>query len=207
MHIHRRIASLSHIVSLPSLPQPPSTLTLHERLCGGFGEERVTHIWTATINCQPIITKIFDPLYFVDPDNGMDPFPLIDFSVYCEVKLTTGSLLSRGNCMVYVLLLEHITGGDVHYLVPDSTIPSLCLAHHTALIDAAVNIFYDILMCSIKQRDMAPCNLIIQPPRQQGAPFCDKGDCPIHFYINPSNVKSVMIDLEGSKLWDPSPGC
>ncbi|KAK0466485.1 hypothetical protein IW261DRAFT_1294338, partial [Armillaria novae-zelandiae] len=126
-----------------------------------------------------IIAKIFDPLYFIDPYKGTDPFPLLDLSVSCKAeaycrlasfqgtqvpqccRLFVSPLPSQGNCTVYILLLEQVAGQDMRYLVPAPTSPSLCLAHCTAIVDAAVNVFYDILMCSVKQRDMAPCNLII----------------------------------------------
>ncbi len=52
---------------------------------------------------------------------------------------------------------------------------------------------------------MAPRNLIIRPPKRSGgAPFCVKDDCPVHFTVDPDNVESVMIDFEGSELWDPN---
>ncbi|KAK0477152.1 hypothetical protein EDD18DRAFT_1337990 [Armillaria luteobubalina] len=215
------LASLSHIVPLPSSTHPSSTLTLHEKLCGGFREERVTHVWTATMDAQPVIAKIFDPLYFIDPYEGTDPFPLVDLSVSCEAEayrrlaplqgtqvprclgLFVSPLPSQGNRSVYVLLLEHVAGQDVRYLVPESTIPSLCLAHRTAIVDAAVNVFYDILMCGVKQRDMAPRNVIIRPPKPSAAPFCDQEDCPVHFSVDADDIQSVMIDFEGSELWDP----
>ncbi|KAK0486782.1 hypothetical protein EDD18DRAFT_1425322 [Armillaria luteobubalina] len=176
------LTALTHIISLPSLTQPLSMLTLHKKLCGGFCEEHVTHVWTATMDAQPIVAKIFDPLYFIDPYKGMDPFPVIDLSVSRKVEayrwltplqgiqvlrclgLFVSLLPSQGNLMVYVLLLEHVAGQDVHYLVPDSTIHSLCLAYHTTIVNVAVTVFYDIIMCGIKQHDMVPCNLIIWPP-------------------------------------------
>ncbi len=216
------LASLTHLVPLPPSPHSPSTLTLHQKLCGGFREERVTHVWTATHASQPVIAKIFDPLYFIDPYEGTDPFPLVDLSVSREAEayrrlaplqgtqvprclgLFVSPLLSQGNRTVYVLLLAHIAGQDVRYLVPAPTSPSLCLAHRSAIIDAAVSVFYDILMCGVKQRDMAPRNLIIRPPsRDDNAPFCDKEDCPVRFAVDPDHVESVMIDFEGSELWDP----
>ncbi len=98
MHVHARIpsllektsglylASLTHLVRLPPSPHSPSTLTLHQKLCGGFREERVTHVWTATHASQPVIAKIFDPLYFIDPYEGTDPFPLVDLSVSREAE-------------------------------------------------------------------------------------------------------------------------
>ncbi|KAK0448193.1 hypothetical protein EV421DRAFT_1786246 [Armillaria borealis] len=216
------LASLTHIVPLP--PSVPSTLTLHQKLCGGFREERVTHVWTAThASQQPVIAKIFDPLYFIDPYEGTDPFPLLDLSVSREAEayrrlaplqgtqvprclgLFISPLPSQGNRTVYVLLLEHVAGQDVRYLVPAPTSPSLCLAHRAAIVDAAVNVFFDILMCGVKQRDMAPRNLIIRPPRRGGsAPFCNKECCPVRFAVDPDNVESVMIDFEGSELWDPN---
>ncbi len=216
------LASLTHIVPLPSSPQPPSTLTLHQKLCGGFREERVTHVWTATLDSQPVIAKIFDPLYFIDPYEGTDPFPLLDLSVSREAEayrrlaplqgtkvprclgLFVSPLPSQANHTMYVLLLEHVASQDVRYLVPAHTSPSLCLPHRAAVVDAAVNVFYDILMCGVKQRDMAPRNLIIRPPsRGCSASFCEKEDCPVQFSVDPNNVESVMIDFEGSELWDP----
>ncbi|KAK0467679.1 hypothetical protein IW261DRAFT_1407026 [Armillaria novae-zelandiae] len=215
------LVSLSHIVPLPPSTEPPATLTLHEKLCGGFREERVTHVWTATVGSQSVIAKIFDPLYFIDPYEGTDPFPLLDLSVSREAEayrrlaplqgaqvprcrgLFVSPLPSQGNRTVYVLLLEHIAGQDVRYLVPASKAPSLCLSHRTTIVDAAVNVFYDILMCGVKQRDMAPRNLIIRPPKPGGAAFCDKEDCPVRCSVDPGDVESVMIDFEGSELWDP----
>lgn len=106
---------------------------------------------------------------------------------------------------MYVLLLEHVAGQDVRYLIPAPTSTSLCPAHRASIVDAAVNVFYDILMCGVKQRDMAPRILIIRPPKRSGgAPFCVKDDCPVHFTVDPDNVESVMIDFEGSELWDPN---
>ncbi|KAK0471750.1 hypothetical protein IW261DRAFT_1666841 [Armillaria novae-zelandiae] len=173
------LASLSHIVPLPSSTEPPAMLTLHEKLCRGFREECVTHVWTATVDSQPVIAKIFDPLYFIDPYEGTDPFPLLDLSVSREAEayrrpaplqgtqvqcrgLFVSPLPLQGNRTVYVLLLEHVAGQDVRYLVPASTSPSLCLAHRNAIVDAAITVFSDILMCGVKQRDMAPRNLIIR---------------------------------------------
>ncbi|KAK0209931.1 hypothetical protein IW262DRAFT_1468272 [Armillaria fumosa] len=72
-----------------------------------------------------------------------------------------------------------------------------------SMADTAVPTFYNILMCGIKQCNMAPHNLIIWLSKCASAPFCDKEDCPIHFSINPDNVESMMIDFEGSELWDP----
>ncbi|KAK0471744.1 hypothetical protein IW261DRAFT_1301306, partial [Armillaria novae-zelandiae] len=130
------------------------------------------------LDSQPVMAKIFDPLYFIDPDKGTDPFPLLDLCVSHEAKayrwlaplqgtqvlrcrgLFISMLPSQGNHTMYVLL-EHVPGQDVCYLVPAPTSPSLCLAHRTAIVDAALNVFYDILMCGVKQRDMAPRNLII----------------------------------------------
>ncbi|KAK0467675.1 hypothetical protein IW261DRAFT_1612916 [Armillaria novae-zelandiae] len=190
------LASLSRIVPLLSSTEPPATLTLHEKLCRGFHEEHVTHVWTATLDSQPIIAKIFDPLYFIDPYKGTDPFPLLDLS--CR-GLFLSPLPSQGNRTVYILLLEHVAGQDMHYLVPAPVSPSLCLAHHTAIVD----VFYDILMCGVKQHDMAPRNLIIWPPKRGGIPFCDKENCPVCCSVDPDHVESVMIDFEGSELWDP----
>ncbi|KAK0471738.1 hypothetical protein IW261DRAFT_1294461, partial [Armillaria novae-zelandiae] len=125
-----------------------------------------------------VIAKIFDPVYFIDPYESTDPFPLLDPSVSREAEahrrlaplqgtqvprcrgLFVSPLPSQGNRTVYVLL-EHVAGQDVRYLVPAPVSPSLCLAHRTAIVDAAVNVFYDLLMCGVKQRDMAPRNLII----------------------------------------------
>ncbi|KAK0481073.1 hypothetical protein EDD18DRAFT_1363311 [Armillaria luteobubalina] len=215
------LTSLSHIVPLLSSIKPLSMLTLHEKLCGGFHKECVIHVRTATVDSQLVIAKIFDPLYFINPYEGMDPFPLINLSVsckdeaYCRLAHLQGTqilwslrlfillLPMQGNCTVHILLLENVTGQDVHYLVPDSLIPPLCLAHCTAMVNATITVFYDILMCGVKQCNMAPCSLIICPPKHGGASFCDKGDCPVHFSIDPDNVKSVMIDFEGSELWDP----
>ncbi|KAK0466486.1 hypothetical protein IW261DRAFT_1295393, partial [Armillaria novae-zelandiae] len=144
-----------------------------------------------------IIAKIFDPLYFIDPYEGTDPFPLLDLSVSRQAKayrwlasfqgthvprchgLFISPLPSQGNHTVYVLLLEQVAGQDMCYLVSAPTSPSLCLAHCTAIVDAAINVFYDILMCSVKQRDIAPCNLIIRPPKHGGIPLCDKENCPV----------------------------
>ncbi|KAK0481080.1 hypothetical protein EDD18DRAFT_1436519 [Armillaria luteobubalina] len=158
---------------------------------------------------QPWTLNTSSPRYSIcytslTPMEAQTHFPLLTSLSPVKLKLTASSPLSKGNCMVYVLLLEHVAGEDMCYLVQDSTIPSLCLAHRTAIIDAAINDFYDILMCSIKQHDMAPRNLIIWPPRHCSAPFCSKGDCPICFSINPDNVESIMIDFEGSELWDPN---
>ncbi len=71
-------ASLSYLV--PLSPLIPSTLTLHEKLCGGFRKERVTHA------SQPVIAKIFNPLYFIDPYEGTNPFSLLDLSVSHEAE-------------------------------------------------------------------------------------------------------------------------
>ncbi|KAK0467665.1 hypothetical protein IW261DRAFT_1426416 [Armillaria novae-zelandiae] len=178
------LASLAHIVPLPSSTQPPSMLTLHEKLCGGFREERVTHVWTATVDSQPVIAKIFDPLYFIDPYEGTDPFPLLDLSVSREAKAyrrpapLQGIQVPRALCLAITFAGKphrHVAGQDVRYLVPASTSPSLCLAHRTAIIDAAITIFSDILM----------------------------EDCPVHCSVDADNVESVMIDFEGSELWDP----
>ncbi|PBK80070.1 hypothetical protein ARMGADRAFT_93497 [Armillaria gallica] len=215
------LASLTHLVPLP--PSVPSSLTLHEKHCEGLCEECVTHVWTATHASQPVIAKIFDPLYFIDPYEGTDPFPFLDLSVSREAEgyrqlaplhgtkvlrclgLLVSPLPSQGNRTVYVLLLEHVAGQDVRYLIPAPTSTSLCPAHRASIVDAAVNVFYDILMCGVKQRDMAPRNLIIRPPKcSGGAPFCVKDDCPVHFTVDPDNVESVMIDFEGSELWDPN---
>ncbi|KAK0466479.1 hypothetical protein IW261DRAFT_1296066, partial [Armillaria novae-zelandiae] len=131
------------------------------------------------VDSQPVIAKIFHPLYFIDPYEGTDPFPLLELSISRKAEayrrlaplqgtqvpwcrgLFISLLPSQGNCTVYILLLEHVPGQDVRYLIPAPTSPSLCLAHCTAIVDAAVNVFYDILMCGVKQRDMAPRNLII----------------------------------------------
>ncbi len=196
------LASLTHLVPLP--PSIPSSLSLHEKLCGGFREERVTHVWTATHASQPVIAKIFDPLYFIDPYDGTDPFPLLDLSVsrvaeaYRQLAplhgtkvlrclgLLVSPLPSQGNCTVYVLLLEHVAGQDVRYLIPAPTSTSLCPAHRASIVDAAVNVFYVILMCGGKQRDMEPRNLIIRSPKRSGgAPFCVKYDCPVHLQLIP----------------------
>ncbi|KAK0471735.1 hypothetical protein IW261DRAFT_1302475, partial [Armillaria novae-zelandiae] len=126
-----------------------------------------------------VIAKIFDPLYFIDPYEGTDPFPLRDLSVSHEAEayrrlaplqgtqvprccgLFLSPLPSQGSRTMYVLLLEHVAGQDVCYLVPTSVSPFLCLAHRMAIVNAAINVFYNILMCGVKQRDMAPRNHII----------------------------------------------
>ncbi|KAK0201328.1 hypothetical protein DFS33DRAFT_1359054 [Desarmillaria ectypa] len=228
-------ASITHRIPLPPDTQPSETIALRKKLCGGFREERVTHVWTATRGGEGgemVIAKIFDPLYFIDPYEGTDPFPFVDLSVSREVEayrrlqslqgtqvprflgLFVSSLPSQGNRTIYVLLLEYVVGQDVRYLVPsptsdsppdsEDTVKHLCSAHRSAIVDAAVNVFYDILMCGVKQRDMAPRNVIIRPPRRGGGPFCAKEDCPVRFSVDASNVESVMIDFEGSELWDPN---
>ncbi len=51
---------------------------------------------------------------------------------------------------------------------------------------------------------MALWNLIIWPPKCGcSTPFFDKEDCPVRFSVDPDNLKSMMIDFEGSELWDP----
>ncbi|KAK0226859.1 hypothetical protein EDD85DRAFT_795176 [Armillaria nabsnona] len=174
------LASLSHIV--PLTPSAPSSLTLHQKLCDGFCEERVAHVWTATHASQPIIAKIFDPLYFINPYEGTDPFPLLDLSV-------SHPAAPQALCLAATL------PGKLHRVHPPPR------THHGS---RSVNVFYDILMCRVKQRDIAPQNLIIRPPsRGCTAPFCDKDDCPVQFSVDPDNVESVMIDFEGAELWDP----
>ncbi|KAG7439297.1 uncharacterized protein BT62DRAFT_939121 [Guyanagaster necrorhizus] len=221
-------ASMTHRISLPTYAHPSSPIVLREKLCGGFREGRVTHVWTATRAGETVIAKIFDPLYFIDPYEGTDPFPFVDLSVSREVEayhrleplqgtrvprflgLFVSPLPTQGNRTVYVLLLEHVAGQDVRYLVPPPTsdsdpdkVENLCSAHRSAIVDSAVNVFFDILMCGVKQRDMAPRNVIIRPPRHRGDAFCAKEDCPVRFSVDASNVESVMIDFEGSELWDP----
>ncbi|KAK0442528.1 uncharacterized protein EV420DRAFT_1077386 [Desarmillaria tabescens] len=227
-------ASLTHRIPIPPSSQPSETIVLCEKLCGGFREERVTHVWTATRGAegQTVIAKIFDPLYFIDPYEGTDPFPFVDLSVSREVEayrrleslqgtkvpqflgLFVSPSPSQGNRTVYVLLLEYVPGKDVRYLVPsptsdsppdsEDTVTKLCPTHRSSIVNAAVTVFYDILMSGVKQRDMAPRNLIIRPPlRGGGNPFCDKEDCPVRFAVDPADVQSVMIDFEGSELWDP----
>ncbi|KAK0482940.1 hypothetical protein EDD18DRAFT_1362354 [Armillaria luteobubalina] len=128
------------------------------------------------------------------------PFPFLNLSVSCKAEAYHWLAPLQGDHTMYILLIKHVTGHDVCHLIPDSTIPSLCLAHCMAIVNVAVTVFYDILMCSVKQHDMAPCNLIIWLPKNcSSAPFCQQEQCPIHCSVDPDNAKSVMIDIEESR--------
>ncbi|KAK0462923.1 uncharacterized protein EV420DRAFT_1639011 [Desarmillaria tabescens] len=79
---------LADRIHLP--PSPPLTITLSQRLCGGI-REHVTHVWTATSSSSPkdtpstIVAKFYDPLYFCDEYDNVDPLRLAAWSA-CEPK-------------------------------------------------------------------------------------------------------------------------
>ncbi len=136
MHVHPRIPlpreNIQPIHCLPHAHCLPSCLSpLHPKpapkLSSGSHKECVMHVWTATLDSQQsIIAKISDPLYFIDPYKGTDPFPLLNLSVshkaeaYCELAPLQGMQVlqcirlfvlpfpSQGNRTMYILLLKHV---------------------------------------------------------------------------------------------------
>ncbi|KAK0462921.1 uncharacterized protein EV420DRAFT_1144992 [Desarmillaria tabescens] len=134
------VYALSLANHIPFPPSPSLSITLSDRLSGGI-REHITHVWTARTSSPipektptTVIAKFYDPLYFHDEYESIDPLRLATRSAASEVKayemLQSLQGISIPRCLglyataipeqdgrtVYVLLLELVAGKGLHYL-------------------------------------------------------------------------------------------
>lgn len=218
------------------IPVPPSSslsTTLSESLCGGV-RDHVTHVWTASSSSttsngsETVVAKFYDPLYFHDEYDSVDPLRLVAWSVASEVKAYEMLQSLQGICIprclglyataiteqdgrtVYVLLLECVAGADLRYLCEDGhrdeiVADFLCQRHREAIFATLVQLTMDFLNLGVLQDDLAPRNIIIRPLAHPG-PFCADERCPARFRIDVDDVRAVMVDFERVQIeYPPNP--
>ncbi|KAK0194727.1 hypothetical protein F5146DRAFT_1037259 [Armillaria mellea] len=214
--------SLANRIRLPL--SPSLSITLSDKLCGGI-REHVTHVWTACTSSPTsenvssiVVAKFYDPLYFHDEYDSIDPLRLAARSVASEVKayemLQSFQGISVPRCLglyattipeqdgrtVYVLLLEFVTGKDLRYLSEDGDgedimADYLCERHREAMFAPLFQLMMDFRDLGVCQDDLAPRNIIIRPPARPG-PFCSNECCPARFEVDIDDVRAVMVDFE-----------
>ncbi len=221
------LANRIHPLSSPSL-----SITLSDRRCGGI-REHITHVWAAHTSSptledasNTVIAKFYDPLYFHDEYESVDPLRLAVQSVASEVK-AYGMLQSlQGICIprclglyataipqqngrtVYVLLLELVAGKGLQYLCEtgdedgDVLGDYLCENHREAIFATMFRLALNFVSRGVFHADWAPRNVIIRPPARPG-PFCCDEHCPARFEIDADDVGATMIDFERVYLEDP----
>ncbi|SJL08683.1 uncharacterized protein ARMOST_12052 [Armillaria ostoyae] len=216
---------LADRIHLP--PSPSLTITLSQHLCGRI-REHVTRIWTATSSSTPpstVIAKFYDPLYFRDTYDNIDPLRLAAWSAASEVRAYEKLQSLQGNCIprcfglyatalpeqegrtVYVLLLEHVTGKDLRYLcekgddMDEIVADYLCEKHRDAIFSTVFWLAMDFIQLGVSQSDLAPRNTIIRPPVRRG-PFCSTERCPARHEIDTEDVQAVMVDFERVVFYD-----
>ncbi|KAJ7186603.1 hypothetical protein C8R46DRAFT_1341958 [Mycena filopes] len=217
---------------IPYREQPdPDALILETELAPGNREERPVQVWSARLQSSQdlLVARIYDPLYF--DVNYLDRFAHIDRAVaieheaYSRVASYGGILIphfvglfvaeipgSLGPRHVYVILLRHIPGRDVHEIMDHGVGSRTCIEHQAAIIDAAARILYQLFQFGVSPRDLKDNNTILQLPESPAAEdFCATPDCPfrnlirIDFSFDPSSPappshpyapQALLIDLE-----------
>ncbi|PBK70405.1 hypothetical protein ARMSODRAFT_110945 [Armillaria solidipes] len=218
---------LADRIHLP--PSPSLTITLSQHLCGRI-REHVTHVWTATPSSTPpstVIAKFYDPLYFRDTYENIDPLRLAAWSAASEVRAYEKLQSLQGTCIprclglyatalpeqegrtVHVLLLEHVTGKDLRYLcekgddMDEIVADYLCEKHRDAIFSTIFRLAIAFLNLGVSHGDLAPRNVIIRPPGRRG-PFCPTECCPARHEIDTEDVRAVMVDFEKVAFIDPN---
>ncbi|KAK0421773.1 hypothetical protein EV421DRAFT_1831717 [Armillaria borealis] len=220
------LANRMHLPSSPSL-----SITLSDTLCGGI-REHITHVWVAHPSSPTLertdIAKFYDPVYFLDEYESVDPLRLAARSVANEVKAYEMLQSFQGICIprclglyatvipeqdgrtIYVLLLELVAGKDLRYLCEDVEREAivadyLCERHCEAIFTTLCRLMMDFMDLGVLQDDLAPRNVIIRPPARPG-PFCSDERCPARFEIDTDDVRAVMVDFERIRIkYPPNP--
>ncbi|SJL08702.1 uncharacterized protein ARMOST_12071 [Armillaria ostoyae] len=222
--------SLANRIHLPT--SPPLSITLSDRRCGGI-REHITHVWAAHTSSPTledasttVIAKFYDPLYFHDEYESIDPLRLSAQSVASEVKayemlqplqgisvprvigLYATAIPQQNGRTVYVLLLELVAGKGLQYLCEtgdedgDVLGDYLCENHREAIFATMFRLALDFASRGAFHADWAPRNVIIRPPARPG-PFCCDEYCPARFEIDADDAGAVIIDFERVYLEDP----
>ncbi|PBK87280.1 hypothetical protein ARMGADRAFT_1034852 [Armillaria gallica] len=228
------LANRIHPLSSPSL-----SITLSDRRCGGI-REHITHVWAAHTSSPTledasttVIAKFYDPLYFHDEYESVDPLCLAAQSVASEVKAYEMLLSLQGICIprclglyataipqqdgrtAYVLLSELVAGKGLQYLCETGdedgdtgdedgdVLGDYLCENHREAIFATMF----RLALDFVSRGVFHADWapgnVIIRPPARPGPFCCDEHCPARFEIDADDVGATMIDFERVYLEDP----
>lgn len=180
---------------------------------------------TATTYPTLLTAKIFDPI-FIDSGDAeyADPFSLRDLSVSREVDAYRrleplqgtrvprfyghfiAPLPSQHNRTVNVILMEYVQGTDLRILVPLEVAETVCSVHKDAVIDAALDYFFEILALGVSLSDMQPRNVVLRHQEHgTGKPHCTTANCPLRLEVDCEDLHMVMVDFEMVEFIEPDP--
>jgi len=100
-------------------------------------------------------------------------------------------LPSQQSRTVNIVLMEYIPAPDLLRLVPPDVAGTVCAMHKDAIVEAVLNLQFDMDTCGVVLMDLQSRNVILLPPKARRE-FCIAPGCPLRLEADCENLEIVI---------------